>query len=78
MYAIRSYYVADANPHDAEMLSNVLVSLGCHKVDKAKDSLDIINKLKTKKYDIVIMSIEESVMGGVSLTAYIRRQLPLV
>ncbi len=66
--------VVEDNLINQKFLQIVLYNLGCE-IDLAEDGLVAIEKIKAKKYDLVLMDLQMPVMGGVEATKVIRSEV---
>ncbi len=67
-----------AEDHDInQFLATTLLDEWGTTVEVVEDGRDVIQKLRKKKFDVVLMDIQMPVMGGIEATHIIRRQLKL-
>jgi signal transduction histidine kinase/HPt (histidine-containing phosphotransfer) domain-containing protein len=67
--------VAEDNLVNQMLVRKVLDKVGC-KVDIASNGLEAIERLKSKKYEVILMDVQMPEMDGFETTRYIRNQLP--
>jgi two-component system chemotaxis response regulator CheY len=77
--------VADPNAYLAELTSNMLRSLGIHKVVEVNTSLAAIKALNAARFDAMLVDDELTPMNGIELTRQLRvregdvnRYLPVI
>lgn len=68
-----SVLIADDEPIMRKAMQTLIAweDLGCELVDVVSDGEDVINLLKQKKYDILILDIQMPVLTGLEVAAYV-------
>ena len=72
---VLSVLVAEDNSLNQKIVVRMVRGLGCH-VDAVANGLEVMEAVRRRRYDVVLMDIRMPEMNGLEATRLIRQELP--